>query len=332
MQEITSYAENALVKLDLKDKKLLFELDFNARAPYSQLAKAIGLSKQGTEYKVNNLIRKGVINGFYPVINVSKLGYIYCRLLLTLQDATKEKEEEIIAYLREHKKVFWLFSMQGMFDLLIVIWARSITEFRDFVEEIETRFGSHIKRRVETVATDVIHYQHRYLLGVTETKEIHIKEVTETIEIDDIDKRILGILCSDTRISLVDIATQIKQSAKVVAYRIKRFEEKKVIEAYRPIINHGRIGFTYYKLFIYLNNISKEELKRLKMYIKNNPLVIYDVEAIGLPADLDIELMVHSNQQLFGFIKDLKFRFPKLIGEYSTIIFMETLKVRYLPF
>jgi len=331
MQEISKYSEEIPVKLDLKDKKILFELDFNARISYSQLAKKTGLSKQGAEYKVKNLLKKGVIKGFYPVINVPKLGYIYCRLLVTLQSLTKEKRDEIIEYLKDYRKVFWLFSMQGMFDILIVIWAKSMTEFKEFIEELETKFGENIKRKVETITTDVIHYQHRYLLEKKETKEIHIKETDKRIKIDDLDKKIIDLLCTDARISLIDISKKVNESAKVVAYRIKKLE-KGFIEGYRPIINHNKIGFTYYKVVIDLYKISKEELIRLKSYIRNNPSVIYIVEGIGLPADLEIEMMVKSNKQLFDFINDLKFRFPKLIGEYNTIIFMDTLKVKYLPF
>ena len=332
MQEISKYSEEASVKLDLRDKKILFELDFNARISYSQLAKKAGLSKQGAEYKVKNLLKKGVIEGFYPVINVPKLGYIYCRLLVTLQNLTKEKKNEIIEYLINHKKVFWLFSMQGMFDLLIVMWAKSLTEFKEFVEELETKFEENIKRKVETITTDVIHYQHRYLLGNKETKEIHIKETTKRIEIDNLDKKILDLLRTDARISLVDISKKVNESAKVVAYRIKKLEKKGLIEGYRPIINHNKIGFTYYKVLINLNKISKEELIKLKSYIRNNPLVIYIVEGVGLPGDIEIEMMIKSNQQLFDFINDLKFKFPMLIGEYNTVIFMDTLKVKYLPF
>jgi len=331
MQEISKYSEEIPVKLDLKDKKILFELDFNARISYSQLAKKTGLSKQGAEYKVKNLLKKGVIKGFYPVINVPKLGYIYCRLLVTLQSLTKEKRDEIIEYLKDYRKVFWLFSMQGMFDILIVIWAKSMTEFKEFIEELETKFGENIKRKVETITTDVIHYQHRYLLEKKETKEIHIKETDKRIKIDDLDKKIIDLLCTDARISLIDISKKVNESAKVVAYRIKKLE-KGFIEGYRPIINHNKIGFTYYKVVIDLYKISKEELIRLKSYIRNNPSVIYIVEGIGLPADLEIEMMVKSNKQLFDFINDLKFRFPKLIGEYNTVIFMDTLKVKYLPF
>ncbi|MEA3343601.1 MAG: winged helix-turn-helix transcriptional regulator [archaeon] len=332
MQEMSKYLEESPVKLDLKDKKILLEMDFNARIPYSQLAKKVGLSKQGAEYKVNNLIKKGVVGGFYPVINVPKLGYIYCRLLVTLQNTSKEKQEEIIEYLTSHNKVFWLFKMHGIYDVLIVVWAKSVTDFKDFVDELENKYGENIKRKTETITTDVVHFQHRYLLGVERTKEIHIKETSQRIKIDEVDKKILNILCSDGRMPLVEISQEVGESAKVAGYRVRKLEEKKLIEGYRPIINHNKIGYTYYKVFINLNRISKEELKKLKLYIKGDPIVIYIVEGVGLPGDLDIEVMVRSNQQLFDFIEELKFRFPTLIGEYQTVIFMDTLKVKYLPF
>jgi len=320
------------VRLDLKDKKILFELDFKARMTYSQLAKKVGLSKQGAEYKLNNLIKKDIIKGFYPVINVPKLGYKYCRLLVTLQNTTKEKYQEIVDYLIKHNKVFWLFKMHGIYDFLIVIWVRALNEFREFKEELESQFSNYIKNAVENITTDVIHYQHRWLLGHKETKEIHLKETSEIIEIDKVDKEIINLLSDNARFSLVDISKKVNESAKVIGNRIKKLEEKKLIKGYRPIINHNKIGYTYYKVFINLNKISLEELKKLKTYIKNNPLVIYLVEGIALPGDIDIEMMVKNNQQLYNFIEDLRFKFSTLIGEYQTVIFVDTLKVKYLPF
>jgi len=320
------------VKLDLKDKKILLELDFNARSPYSQLAKKVGLSKQGAEYKVNNLIKKEVIKGFYPVVNVPKLGYKYCRLFVTLQNTTKEKHQEIVDYFVKHNKVFWLFKMHGIYDFLVVIWVKELNEFREFKEELESKFSGYIKKAIENITTDVIHYQHRWLLRHKETKEIHLKETSKVIEIDKLDKKIIDELSKNARLSLVEIAKKVNESAKVVGNRIKKLEEKKLIEGYRPIIDHSKIGYTYYKVFINLNKISKEELKKLKSYIKNSPLVIYLVEGIALPGDIDIEMMVKNNQQLYDFIEDLRFKFPTLIGEYQTVIFVDTLKVEYLPF
>ena len=60
--------------------------------------------------------------------------------------------------------------------------------------------------------------------------------------------------------------------------------------------------------------------------------MLYIVEGVGLPEDLDVEVMVRSNVELFNFVKDLKLKFPNLIGDYRTFMFIDTKKVRYLPF
>ncbi len=170
------------------------------------------------------------------------------------------------------------------------------------------------------------------MLNLNETKEIHIKETEERVKIDEIDKNILRLIVDNARTPLTDIARALKLNPKVVANRIKKLEKEKLIEGYRPIINHNLLGFTYYKLWINLNNINKEKLRSLKNYIKNNPITLYIVEGISLPGDLDIEIMVNTSQELFDFIKDLRTKFPTMIGDYKTFIFHETKKVRYLPF
>lgn len=324
--------ENNEVKLDLKDKKLLHLLDFDARMPYSKIAKQIGLSKQGAEYKLKNLVKKGVIKGFYPVINVPKMGYFYCRLCLVLKNTTPEKEKEILDYLKKDNRFFWVFTAQGVFDVLIVMWAKTISEFKDAITDLLSEYGKFIKSKNESLTTDVIHYQHRYLLNVKDTKEIHIKETKELIEIDDSEKEILKILCEDARISLVEIAGRIKLSPKVVSYKIKKLEKLKIIEGYRPIIDHNQLGYTYYKLWINIHYENINEIKKLYSYVKENPIVLYVVKGVGLPEDLDIEVMVKTNQELFNFVKDLKLKFPNLIEDYRTFMFIDTKKVRYLPF
>lgn len=323
---------SVLVKLSKKDRELLLAMDFNARASYSNLAYQLGMSKQMVDYKVTRMIKRGVIKDFYPVINVPKLGYRYCRLLLTLQNVGRRMKEEIISYLYHHDKVFWLIKTQGAYDLIFATWMQSITEFKDFVYELEDVFGAYIKRKVETIGTDVVHYQNRFLLGVHETKEIHIKETEERAEIDDLDREILKLLCQDARISYADLGRALKESPKVIAYRVKKMEKGDVIKGYRPNIDHNKIGYTHYKVFLTLNTFSKKELQEVKNYLRSHPLVIYVVEGIGLPADLDIEMMIQSTQQLYSFIDGLRFKFPTLIGEYSPVIFFDTIKLKYLPF
>ena len=52
-------------ELDLKDKKILFALDFDARMSLTQLGKKVGVSKQVAKYRIENLAKRGIIKGFY---------------------------------------------------------------------------------------------------------------------------------------------------------------------------------------------------------------------------------------------------------------------------
>jgi len=320
------------IQLDLKDKKILYELDFHARQPYSEIAKKVGLSKQVVEYRINNLINRGIIQRFYPVISMPKLGYTYCRLAITLQNINREEFNEILDDLKKDPRVFWLFEMQGSFDLMLALWTNQLNDFRKYSEEFMAKYARFVKKKTEHIATDVIHYQNRYLLGKNATEDIHLAETSIRSQIDELDKSILSLLCDDARMSLVDLGQRTKQSAKTVAYRIRRMERIRLIECYRASIDHTKLGFTYYKLMVNISNFNSQELKRIKEYIKNNPHTIYIVEGISLHADLDFEMMIKSNQDLFDFIKNLREQFPRIVGDYSTIIFMHEHKVKYLPF
>ena len=75
-----------------------------------------------------------------------------------------------------------------------------------------------------------------------------------------------------------------------------------------------------------------KEIHQLYEYLKKSPIVLYIIKGIDFVEDLDIEVMIKNNQELFDFIKDLKSKFPNLIGDYKSFMFEDTKKVRYLPF
>jgi len=318
--------------LDLKDKKILQELDFDARQTFSQLAKKVGLSKQVVEYRVNNLMKKKILTGFYPVINIPKLGYYYCRLAITLQNISPEEYDGIFDDLNKDKRVFWLFETQGSFELFFGVWMKSLNDFRLFIQKFMEKYSKFVKNKTENVATDVVHYQHRYLLGKKETREIHIAETSKRVEIDDMDRKILELLCENARMSLVDMGTRLKENPKTISYRISRMEKLRLIECYRTKIDHNALGLTYYKIFLNIKNYDSKHLLKLEEFIKSNPASIYFIRGIALHGDIDFEMMIQDNKVLFDFIKSLRKEFPKIIENYNTIIYIGTIKVRYLPF
>ena len=88
-----------LHKLDIKDRKILYELDINARQSFSEISKKVRLSKEVVNYRIKRLEKLGIVKGYYALINISRLGYMCNRFLIKLKNATPKKEQEIITNL-----------------------------------------------------------------------------------------------------------------------------------------------------------------------------------------------------------------------------------------
>jgi DNA-binding Lrp family transcriptional regulator len=322
----------SVTELDAKDRKLLYELDFHARVPNTQLAHKLGLSKQSVQYRINRLVKKGIIQGFYPVVNMPALGYIYCRLSMVLKDITETEYEHVLEELKNDKRLFWIFTTQGNFDILTVTWAKTITEFRNTTEDILAKYGRFIEDFEQHIITDVVHYQHRYLLNKSQTEELHLEETTERKRIDKTDEAIIKELCEDARASIVEISNKTGLSARQTLYRIRRMEKEKLILGYRPVIDHNKLGYTYFKLWINLHNFTTKDMRSIKEFMRQRPDVLYYVEGVALPELLDIEIMVKSNQELHQFVQELRNKYPKIIGSFKSFMFIKTVKVKYYPF
>ena len=70
--------------IDERDRKILRELEEDARQTDSAIAKKIHLSKQVTNYRIQKLMESGIISNFYTVVNVGNLGlstyYVFLQL------------------------------------------------------------------------------------------------------------------------------------------------------------------------------------------------------------------------------------------------------------
>ncbi len=276
------------------------------------------------------MIKNRIILGFYPIINIHLLGSTYGRIFLKLQNLTEKKETEILKELVKNPKINWILRSEGNYDILIATWAKDLKGFKEVTQELLYKYGIFIKEKKESVGINVTHFQNRYLLGIKDTEEIIVGKQKELIKIDELDKKILKELCERARIPLVKLAMKLGISAKVAGYRIKRLEKNGIILGYRPLIDHKILGWMHYKILFYLTNVTHEDFNKFKAFLKGDPRVIYIVDEIGI-CDIDVELMVRSIQDLFKFIKEIKFRFPKLIRDYETLVLVDTLKVNYLP-
>ena len=82
--------------IDLKDRKILYELDDNSRRSATKIGRKIGLHKNVANYRIKRLEELGIIKGYYTVINSYKIGYDMFRFYIVYRQVTPDIRYEII--------------------------------------------------------------------------------------------------------------------------------------------------------------------------------------------------------------------------------------------
>jgi len=320
-----------MIKLDLKNRKILYELDANSRQSYHKLAKKVGLSKDSIIYRINKLQEIGIIKKFHTVIDVGKLGFISFRLYLKLKSVNKKKEKEIINFLKEKKQITWLVSIEGEYDLGAWILAKSVKEMNSLWKNLLKKYGNFIEKRNLTIFTKVSYFPRVYILDKKKNNEeyVFITEPSE-IKLDKLDLEILKLMTGNSRIPVLELANKLKITPKTVSSRIKLLEKKKVIIGYRTMFDLEKLNEQYFKLLIRTKNMTEEKEAKFRQFIKQHPIIIYDNEVLG-GEDFEIEIQVESLKQLREFTNEIKENFSDIIKEYKTLLFYKEHKYLFFP-
>ena len=114
------------LKLDKKDRDLLYLLDVDGRLAYSQLGKRTKMSKQLVKYRVDRLEKEGFIKGYFTMIDTSRLGFTTFRVYLKFRNLTHEKKQKIIQYLKDQKSIWTVVLIAGKWDVGLGISVKDI--------------------------------------------------------------------------------------------------------------------------------------------------------------------------------------------------------------
>ncbi|MFZ5955494.1 MAG: Lrp/AsnC family transcriptional regulator [Nanoarchaeota archaeon] len=312
--------------IDLKDKKILYELSSNARITNKELAKAIYLSESSTKNRVDNLMEKKIILGTEPIIDNSKLGYQGYRIYFNFVSTTIKEEEEILEWLKKHKSVSVLAKCSGNIDVAIMSWVKKRVEFENLIEEIKGHFKDKIDNLEVSIYCETYHFDRAYLLEKHQQRKIIKIGNNELADFDELDKQILQILLNDARISILNISEKLKIPPRTIAFRVRQMEKKKIIAGYTLNLNHELIDYEYYKLNLMLSgNINKQNLINFASSQKNN---IYLDVASG-KFDLELNLEVRNKEELRSIINNVKDTFGG-IKQIQMFQIEKYLKISYM--
>lgn len=321
----------ALEDLDLTDRKILAELDKNARISYSELGKRTRIAKETVKYRINQLEKKGIIENYYTVFNFQKVGLMVYRLYLRLQNHTPEIEKRMLDYLAGENQVVVLYRTNGPYHLVVGLWAKDIWEFERIWLELNKKFCHHLAENHLSIMTEYSEFSRTYLLPEKNSR-IWDKKVFVTMEneqkedLDEFDLKLLELLSDNARASLVEIAKKMGVSVVTARQRLKNLIKKKVILGFRATLNLNALGKYYYKVDMWLNKFErKDEIER---FVRSLPNCTYAERTI-ISGNAEFDLEVAGFEEFIQTMNRIREKFPEDIRDYKYYERISAIKVRY---
>lgn len=317
-----------MVEIDLKDRKILYELSKNCRLPTTQIAKKVGLSQQVVDYRINRLIKNKIIIDFITEINLEKLGYDRHIMYLQLKKVDENKEKEIIDYFINHPFLTWVVTSTGKWSVIFDIIAKNIQHVNAIVEEIKEKYGELFGEYKVASQIDYQYFHSKYY-GFKEEKMVE-EQAEEKYDIDEKDLKLLSLLSNNARADLVRLSKQIKLTANGVKNRLKNLIKSKIIKSFFIEPNKTLLGYEQYNIQFTFENLDKEKEKKLMEYIIYHPNINFYYRPVG-HWDLEIGIFVKNPGELRKIILDMRNQFSDLIKIFDTVIFYEEPKSNYTP-
>ncbi|MFH1520228.1 MAG: Lrp/AsnC family transcriptional regulator [Candidatus Micrarchaeota archaeon] len=318
-----------MYELDLTDRKILYELDRNSRQTYSKLGQKLRTKKEKVKYRIDKLIREGIIEGFYTVIDYSKLGFISFRFYFQISGMPEEKKEEMIKYLKNHNKIWIFYRITGLYNFSFSIWVSDIYEYEMFWNGFMQLFGAYISDSHLALKTHYTEFSRNYLVNKADDKmQFTVLQKSEKEDLSKIDYKILNLLSVNARVTLVEMAKAIGTSIVTCRSHLRRLIKKKVIVGFRLMLNYEKLGYHYYKVDLWFNGMEKQ--KQVMQKVLSHPNVIYTEKTL-VTSHFEFDLEVKDFREFIQIMDEFEREFPGMIKRYIYYSLIKNYKINYLP-
>ncbi len=297
--------EISKIKIDKTDRKILAELDKNCRIPTTILAKKVMKSRQAVEYRINQLVKRGVITSFNASFNPHKMGYKIYKIYLKLRNIPEEKKK-LFDYLKSSGLVYWMGEFSGSWDLIFGFFAKTDYEFFKLKNEVMSKFQKIIVEEYGDNLIDFKQYPKMYFTNEIIQPVLSAGEIVNN-ELDALDYSILGEVVNNARIPINELAIKLKSTPIIVRGKLKKLEQKEIIIQYRIGIDLNKLGLELYKAIIKLDRYTKEDEAKLLTYLSNIPNIHYYIRNIW---QIEPEIVVSNYQEYYAIIENLKKNSP----------------------
>ncbi len=320
------------VILNMKDREILYQLELDARVPFSKIAKKVKLSKPAVKYRVDRMIEKGIIEKFVLFVNGPKLGYVAYKFYIQLQNINSEKLGKIIDELKKYPEILWIATCDGKYDLILASVARNNVQAYDLQNELLTKYNQYIKEMLPLNYIDVIHQKRSYLLDQKreDLESPFWGDGPQDYQLDKYERKIISALCENARMPITEVAKIVGCSVDIVHNRIKKLVNDRIIQGSRLMMNKSLLGYEYYKVLLNVRFNSKEEERRFFSFLRYETSVIDIIRMMG-KWNFELDIDVKNADEFHKVMMKLKNNFSKNIQDYESLLIFKEHKYNFFP-
>jgi Lrp/AsnC family transcriptional regulator for asnA, asnC and gidA len=147
-------------KIDELDLKIISHLQENGRIPVAELAKRLNQPENTVRYRIERLLKNGVIRRFTALVDPRALGLNVSAAVMFKVDP--KKLDQLLEKLTSMKDVTNIYQLSGEWDLIAVVFAKDIQDLHERVEELRRTEG--VKEMNVMITTRVIKSEYRFVL------------------------------------------------------------------------------------------------------------------------------------------------------------------------
>lgn len=316
------------MKLDLYNKKILFELEKDSSKPASLIAKKIKRSKEFVNFRIHRLEKEEIILGYSAIVDMSKLGYFTFRIYIKWQNMTKDQKRKFYDEVKVKENIWTTTVLHGKWDFAFFMGVKSIEKFHKIWNEIQLNYKGKIAESKIAIYSPVHNFNKRFFIdGKVEVIE-RVYGSGPLIDFDELDEKIIHKYAGNVRIPLVKIAKQLKVTSETVRKRIIRLEKKKIIAGYKINPNLQKMGFQGYRVDFLLNSVKRN--KELFEYLKQHKYFYQVNKSIG-GSDFETEIVVKDLSHLLDILEEVMKRFSDVMKRYEYFGYTEFPTLSIVP-
>jgi len=140
-------------KIDQLDKEILKLFLKDAKIPIKNIALKTNNSAQNIINRIKKLQNKGLITKFSIDLNYEKLGLMFCKTFIYLDNITEKRLKEFYDYCAKEKNIFALTTTLGAWDIELEFEVLRFEEMVTVMDKLKEKFSDIIRNYESVIIT-----------------------------------------------------------------------------------------------------------------------------------------------------------------------------------